>query len=49
MWYVLPSDEEAQLTIGFNADMSREQFLDMVASGNIERALNRRRVAPGDV
>ncbi len=49
MWYVLPSDEEAQLTIGFNADMSREQFLDMVASGNIESALNRRRVAPGDV
>ena len=49
MWYALPSDEHASLTLGFNRDLDPQEFTDLVAKGEITSALNKCPVREGDV
>ena len=49
MWYITACEEGASIYIGFNRnDITREEYLDAVASGHLTELLNRVEVKPGD-
>ncbi len=48
MWYVLDSDADANLYLGFNHNVSREEYLDSVEAGTLSDMLTRVDVKPGD-
>lgn len=48
MWYVIACEPDAELYIGFNGKVTREQYLDAVEKGNLPTLLNRVKVKPGD-
>lgn len=48
MWYVLDSDADANLYLGFNRNVSREEYLDSVEAGTLSDMLTRVDVKPGD-
>lgn len=49
MWYVLESEPEAELSLGFSRDLSPEMLNAVAESGEIENMLNRISVKSGDV
>ncbi|MDE7356372.1 MAG: class I mannose-6-phosphate isomerase [Rikenellaceae bacterium] len=48
MWYVLDSDPGAELCVGFNRKVSRQEYLESVEAGSLPELLSRIKVKPGD-
>ena len=48
MWYVIDCEKGAQLYVGFNREVSREDYLDHLASGRLSDLLGAVEVHPGD-
>ena len=48
MWYVTSCEEGAAIYIGFNRDVTREEYLEAVSSGRLVDMLNRVEVKAGD-
>jgi mannose-6-phosphate isomerase len=49
MWYILDSEEDAQLIVGFNRDIDREILLESLNNGTLKEVLNFEKVSEGDV
>lgn len=48
MWYVLQAEEDAELIVGFNKSMTKEEYVKYVAEGTLEEALNTEKIKEGD-
>ena len=48
MWYVTSCEDGAAIYIGFNREITREEYLDAVSSGRLVDLLNRVEVKAGD-
>lgn len=48
MWYVMDADEDAELIIGFNRDVTREEYTQSLENDTLTDLLNYERVAKGD-
>ena len=48
MWYVTSCEDGAAIYIGFNRELTREEYLDAVSSGHLVDLLNRVEVKAGD-
>ena len=48
MWYVTSCEEGAAIYIGFNREITREEYLDAVSSGHLVDLLNRVEVKAGE-
>ncbi len=48
MWYILDSDEGAQVISGFKTEMTQEEFLNKVKDGKLETVLNYENAVRGD-
>lgn len=48
MWYVTSCEDGASIYIGFNREITREEYLDAVSSGRLVELLNRVEVKAGD-
>lgn len=48
MWYITSCEEGAAIYIGFNRDITREEYLEAVSSGQLTELLNRVEVKAGD-
>ena len=49
MWYVIDSDEGAELISGFNRDLDKETYLEKLNNGKITEILNSEKAKSGDV
>jgi mannose-6-phosphate isomerase len=48
MWYIMQTDENAELIIGFNKKVNQEEYIDTLNNGNILDILNTEKIAKGD-
>lgn len=48
MWYVMEADPDAELIIGFNQSLSKEDYLYHLQNKTLEKVVNREKVSPGD-
>ena len=48
MWYVLDADESSEIIVGFNKQISKEQYLETLETGNILSVLNAEKTSAGD-
>ena len=48
MWYVMDADENADLIVGFDRDVSREEYTENLKKGTLTSLLNYERVDKGD-
>lgn len=46
MWYVIDTEKDAELMIGFNRPMDKNTFLDSIQNGTISDIINRETVQP---
>lgn len=49
MWYVLQADDDAEITVGFNRQVSREEYLRHLNNKTLENILNVEKTFGGDV
>lgn len=49
MWYVLDTEPDSKLYVGFNRDVSREEVLERLDNNTILEVLNEVKTKPGDV
>lgn len=49
MWYILGTDNNSELTLGFNKDTDQEEFIKKVKDNTIEEILNKEEISEGDV
>ncbi|MBN2214737.1 MAG: class I mannose-6-phosphate isomerase [Bacteroidales bacterium] len=49
MWYVIQADDGAEITVGFNRKVTREEYLDHLNGKTLEKILNTEKTAEGDV
>ncbi|HJX70994.1 MAG TPA: type I phosphomannose isomerase catalytic subunit [Bacteroidales bacterium] len=49
MWYVIQADVDAEITVGFNRQVSREDYLKHLNNKTLEDILNTEKTAEGDV
>ncbi|HOK60736.1 MAG TPA: mannose-6-phosphate isomerase [Tenuifilum sp.] len=49
MWYIIDADRDALIYTGFEKDITREEYIQAVKEGNLERYLHREKAIPGDV
>ena len=49
MWYVMQADEDAELVTGFNREMTREEYVEVLKDNTLQDVLNHERVMEGDV
>ena len=49
MWYVIQADENATITAGFNRQVTREEYLQLLNNNNLESILNTEKTVGGDV
>ena len=49
MWYILAADEAARLNVGFNRQLTKDQYVDYLNKGKILDVLHYETVAAGDV
>lgn len=49
LWYIIHAKPQARLCVGFNAPLSREEYVEAVADGSIEDKLNYMPVKAGDL
>ncbi|MFH4964810.1 type I phosphomannose isomerase catalytic subunit [Gaetbulibacter sp. M235] len=48
MWYIMETDDDAELIVGFNQDVSPEEYLKKLDEGNILEVLNAEKISKGD-
>lgn len=48
MWYIMDADPGARLIVGFERDVSREEYQEALASGRLTDLLHYQEVRPGD-
>ena len=48
MWYIIDCEPGAEIYMGFNRDVTREEYLAHVAAGTLPEILDRVKVKPGD-
>lgn len=48
MWYVMDADKDANLIVGFNRDVTKEEYMDSLESDTLLELLNYERVSEGD-
>lgn len=48
MWYVMESDDDAELIIGFNEELDKESYSQAIEKGEIEAVLNTLKAKEGD-
>lgn len=48
MWYVMEAEKDAELIVGFNRPVSKEEYMQKVQEGTLEEVLNKEKVQPGD-
>ena len=48
MWYIMATDPEAQLIVGFNKDVSKEEYIQSLANDKLLDLLNYETVREGD-
>ncbi|MFV0390468.1 MAG: type I phosphomannose isomerase catalytic subunit [Paludibacteraceae bacterium] len=49
MWYVLHAEPKAELIVGFNEDLTKEQYAEALKTGKIEELMQKVPVEAGDV
>jgi len=49
MWYILAADEAARLNVGFNRELTKDEYVDYLNKGKILDVLHYETVAAGDV
>ena len=49
MWYVLQTDQNAQLISGFNQEMNKENYLEHLTNNKLLQIMNFEKVSSGDV
>ncbi len=49
MWYVMECDPGAEIIVGFNRDVSREEYMKHLREKSLREILNSEKAAPGDV
>jgi mannose-6-phosphate isomerase len=49
MWYILESEPGSKIYTGFTKEVSKEEYLEAVSSGKLEKILNSEDVTPGDL
>ena len=49
MWYVLDAERDAYITLGFNRYVSKAEYIERVATSNLEEVLQKYPVKKGDV
>jgi mannose-6-phosphate isomerase len=49
MWYILESEKDARLIVGFNREMNRQEFLERLQEGTLVETMNFEPVEKGDV
>jgi mannose-6-phosphate isomerase len=49
IWYIIQSDEGAELITGFNKKLDKISYTKLFESGNLESVLNYEKVSPGDI
>ena len=49
MWYVIDADADSHLIVGFNREISMEEYHHRIAEGTITEVLAEHKVKPGDV
>jgi mannose-6-phosphate isomerase len=49
MWYILESEKDARLIVGFNREMDRQEFLERMQQGTLVETMNFEPVEKGDV
>ncbi len=48
MWYIMDADEDANLIVGFNKNVSKEEYTERLESDKLLELLNYEKVAEGD-
>jgi len=48
MWYVVDADPDSQLIIGFNKKVNKQEYINYLGKGEIEKLLNYEKVESGD-
>src|SRR5690606_4139004 len=48
MWYIMQADEGAELIVGFNKDVSREEYTGHLKANTLTELLNYEKVKEGD-
>lgn len=49
MWYVIQADDNAEITVGFNREVTREEYLNHLNGKTLEKILNTEKAVEGDV
>ncbi|HDP75020.1 MAG TPA: mannose-6-phosphate isomerase [Bacteroidales bacterium] len=49
MWYIIDADRDALIYTGFEKDITREEYIQAVKDGNLERYLHQEQAIAGDV
>ncbi len=49
MWYVMQAEPGAEIIVGFNRDVTREEYVRHLENKTLREILNSEKVAPGDV
>ena len=48
MWYVMDADKDASLIVGFNKDVTKNEYVESLESNSLLKLLNQERVKEGD-
>jgi mannose-6-phosphate isomerase len=48
MWYIMQADKDAELIVGFNQEVTKEEYLNKLNNGHILEVLNTEKVKEGD-
>ncbi len=48
MWYIMETDDDAELIVGFNQEISPSEYLKRLKEGNILEVLNSEKISKGD-
>ncbi len=48
MWYVMDVDKDSELIVGFNKEITKQEYVNTLEKGNILDILNTEKVNPGD-
>ncbi len=49
IWYIIEAEKDAEIIVGFNRQVSREQYLEHIKDNTILSILNKEKAAAGDV
>lgn len=48
MWYIIEADEEAEIIVGFDKPMTKEEYADRLSNGTFTEVLHKEKVSKGD-